>query len=72
MVDPSIYEDDSGDNASSVVQERKKTHVSDQRAVMEMTPASDESTETHTRKVAETADVVERGLASRGLARVSR
>ena len=37
-----------------------------------MTPASDESIETHTRKVAETADVVERGLASRGLARVSR
>ena len=55
-----------------MVQERKKTHVSDQRDVMEMTPASDESTETHARKVAVTADVVERGLASRGLARVSR
>ena len=38
----------------------------------EMTPASDESTDTHARKVAETAEVVERGLARRGMAVLSR
>ena len=40
--------------------------------LLEMTPASDESTDTHARKLAETADVVERGLARRGMAVLSR
>ena len=73
LVDPSIFENENEEEINcNVMRERKKTNVSDQLDILEMTPASDESTDTHARKVAETAEVVERGLARRGMAVLSR
>ena len=43
--------------------------MSDQLDILELTPASDESTDAQARKVAETACMVEQSLGRRGMAR---
>ena len=59
LVDSSIYENESGEGIDYNGMRKRKINQLD---ILEMTLASDESTDTHARKVAETVEVVERGL----------
>ena len=72
LVDPSIFEENSGDISDDLVRERKKTNVSDPLDILQLTPVSELSSDTHARNMGEMAAGVERNLAKRGLMMIQR